>query len=653
MLNRLFSNLDINFLFNLFSRYKLGDDLTWIDLFGLRCYDLLKQIERFFSIPDEFTKQWCPVYLLGYVSLFYGANAKVEDGKFFRTPITFAKQLNTLSSDFEGAFSMLLHSCQRGRKKFKEKVEALIEDWKKTSRLFEKFLMLPDPSVLLCDQTVSGCIGASQMIPSTKEERKQSIDHLIMYMQLHEEAFSWGTKNGTLTISLPFSELIKRVHCLRNQWVSSSQEALFAKGYEFLEDLSFWKGAIYRGIQSSERDLEEAGSGRFTHSQWRERHKFSSLEEPLAQPDFIERVTQSVMLGKLLFGLSSDYRGIVESCILQSSDHNSVARANRLKHVAGCILESSFAGEEELLEIRNRFKEKLSAVCSLSYIKEFLEIPELNHNSLVVFDCKEIYEAFLKLQEEADLFLACISSEKMEAFSLSEDELNFWAQVFVLLHDLKILTQHGLVSIHESEIFPSAFLELFESLEEEQYEPGEEEKLSPQELEDLPSIVQLDLVSSPALSSEKAEEEPNFSSEPISKLARLAVEKTSQAEATLSKSARKKQRKKQEREKKEKAKEVLVEREKRKVEQMLQDPAASSAIPEKLREILVEKKRLKVERILRSLGLEPLATKHRGKGDHEIWRDPQNRWGQTVIPHHDEIAEGTRHAIVDQLLNKE
>ena len=657
LLNRLFSDQDINLLFNLFREYKIGDDLTWIDLLGLRCFDLLKQIEKIFGCDGQFTEKWCPVYFLGYVSLlcaFYidldasikDKGASIKDEKVFITPKTFAKKLNELADAFDIQFKSrwLRFSAQE---KLQEKAKALVEDWKKTSTLFGKFLILPNPTKLLCDQTVGGCMRAPEMIPKSKEERRTAIDQFLLYMKLHEEALEFGTKNGIFCIKMSFSELIQKMDEIRSNWNSSSQEALIAKGQEYFKELFSWKRMLHEISESNQETLQKAISGRLTHSSWRKLQGIASNKRSLPQPQFIDRLAQNLILGRLLVMLSSDYQRILENCILQSSDHDSIARANRLKHVANTILESSFQGDLALFEIRNRFKENLKA----SFSK--LLADDISHMTLLLFERQAISEACLKLQGEIDAFLVRLDSEKSEALSLSQTELNFWAQAFILLHDLKILTLSESASHLESEIFPNQFLELFESREEEEYLFGEEEKTSLPNLEELPSIEQINL-SSVSISDIEREEMPasessiDFASPPMPSpsMVNQSVERVKQAQ-TISKNARKKKKKE-----KEKTKEILVERKSRKVERMLQELETSPSIPEKLKEILEEKKRIKVERILREMGLEPLPTKRRGKGGHKVWSDPQSQWGQTVIPEHDELKEGTRHAIVAQLMNR-
>ena len=51
-----------------------------------------------------------------------------------------------------------------------------------------------------------------------------------------------------------------------------------------------------------------------------------------------------------------------------------------------------------------------------------------------------------------------------------------------------------------------------------------------------------------------------------------------------------------------------------------------------------------VTRKLRKVGFEFYRT---GKGDHEVWFNPQTRL-KTIIPHHREIREGTLQSILKQ-----
>ena len=656
LLSRLFSLQDLQLLFNLFHEYKVGDDLAWIDLLGLRCYDLLKQIEEIFGHENMLTGKWCPVYLLGYVSLFYKPEGGlVKDEKFFITPVSFAKQRNEISNLFDKGFvGMLLTLRLSGQEMLRQRVEALMQDWKKASILFGKFLMLPRPKMGLFTETISGCLGSEKLIPVSKDERKKAVDQLILLMELHKKAIEFGNKNGTITLSAACPELIEKMHGVRACGINSSEEELLAGRDHFFEELFRWKEELHMANSENEKDWRKATSGELTHKKWRAREGIVSSDKLFSQAHFIERTAQSVLLGKVFLAFACDYQAIFENCILQDADHNSVARANRFKHVASSILELSFEGEPDLLEMRNRFKEKLQEALSLSYIKKFLDVAEADHMTLLGFEFRGSHEACLKLQEEVDAFLARVDCEKMKTLSLSQTELNFWAQAFVLLHDLKILTKSVPISHLESEIFPNQFLELFESKEEEQYFRGEEEKLSLPNLEELPSITLLNLSSSSASQSEKIEEQADSkqiasgpsSLAPSPSMISRSVENVKQAQS-ISKNARKKQKKD-----KEKTKEILAERKSRKVEQMLQELETSPSIPEKLKEILEEKKRIKVERILREMGLEPLPTKRRGKGGHKVWSDPQSQWGQTVIPEHDELKEGTRHAIVAQLMNR-
>ncbi len=680
---RIFTKQDVELLQHIFQTLKFHPNVCLFDIFGLKFYLLLKELgdSFFIELPGELVEEWEAMYLQAYLNLFRESpvnHLPKTNGilKFSATPkqyytflLGFTVKLTAhinrnLSEKSAKAKSTKLHI------RFQKGVESILAEWDSLQKLLGKCLILPQPSLILCDRTLNKTPGAKQMRPQSLEEVQQAGRNLYYFIGMVSAAhFANAIRNWTGLYSPYFNELLQELKPLSH--LKTTQEILKC-AKKCLDFNSKKLCLIQKKLESLASDVVRSQKGKLSYEMWCEENQIP-VKQTKTHESFLEGLIQRYHQITLESCWLTDCQKVLEESIISPLDpsfHTMQAYENRIHHNLKAISQDLFSilsssPDEQMLSEQTDLQKQLYKIKGNFFVCFQFVFNEIDALSLSL---QTNYGSLLK--DSSSLEMIVLTIEKFldrtldQIYEIDPDickgepllqELLWLCRLFIFVHDTNYITQ-ATAEKKELDIFPNRFLQ-FLALEEE-VAPGFESFASAasssesgldseEELFSLePLHLNLDLsktLSDPQLATiGGADLESSLSpavsthSEPLQNISESSASSQSHASQATSSSHGKK-----------KSKAAVRAQDTAQLTPLESPPRFPQAIDPRV--LLEVKKRRHVEKILKQLGLQPIRT----KGSHTVWQHPEDANIQTVVPHHPEIARGTRHAIFEQITGED
>ncbi len=690
----LFNKEDVELLQNIFQTLKLNPNISLFDVFGLKLRLLIEELRDSFSIEIsmELALEWSTTYLQAYLSLLGESpenrlpktknisNFSVPPKKYYIFLIDFTKKLTAhvdgiLSEKFPTKKSTKL------RLHFQKGIEPILTQWNSLIKLLGKCLILPQPSLLLCDFPLVEVPGAHRMKPKSLEEVHEAGRNLYYYASMVSSAYYGNVfKEGAGLCSSYFDEFSDELQPL--SYLKTSPEIL--KSAKKCSNLNSKQIVVNtRKLKSLIIDIERAKNGTLSYETWLRENGISSKGTTTPE-DVLEQIIQKSRQIHLELCWLKDLQKVLEDSIISFLDpsfYTTQAYEQRLFPNLEAIGQDKLSvlsslTNEPMLSEQTDLESQLYNIKRNFFISFQFVFTTLNSLSMSL----QTNDGEL-LKEASVLELIVATMEQFlkknltELYNIDPDlckgkpllqDLLWLCRIFIFVHDANYILQAASEK-RDLDIFPDRFLQ-FLSLEEEDPQGSEsfsdsysssrsesESEEGPFSLEPLQfreslsrfnedlSItlpdISLAAVGSADLKNElplplSAPSEPfqSISNEPPSSRSH-AQQKTSTAHGKQKAKARAQ----------EMIHPTLLELRPREPS----PPRFPQAIDPRV--LLEVKKRRQVEKILKQLGLEPIRT----KGSHTVWQHSEDANIQTIVPHHPEIARGTRHAIFEQITGED
>ncbi len=676
---RIFTKQDVELLQRIFQTLKFHPNVCLFDIFGLKFYLLLKELSDsfFIELPAELVEEWEAMYLQAYLNLFRESpinhlpktngilNFSVNPKQYYTFLLGFTAKLTAhinenLSEKSARTKSTKLHI------RFQKSIESILAEWDSLQKLLGKCLILPQPSLILCDRTLNKTPGAKQMRPQSHEEVLQAGKNLYYYIAMISAAHhANAVRKWTGLYSPYFNELLQELKPLNH--LKTCEEIL--KCAKKCSNLNSQKlSLMQKKLEDLASDVLRSQKGKLSYEMWCEENEIP-VKQTKTHESFLEGLIQRYHQVTLESCWLTDCQKVLEESIISLLDpsfHTMQAYENRIHHNLKAI-------GRDLFTILNPSNDEQRPSEQTNLQKEIHKIKG-NFFSCFQFVFKRIDSLSLSLeinygsllQDSASLEIIIFTIEKYlektleQLYEIDPDickgepllqELLWLCRIFIFVHDTNHITQ-ATEEKKELDIFPNRFLQ-FLALEEE-IAPGfesfasaasssesgrdsEEELFSLEPLQIGQQLLHLNLdlsktLSDPQLSTiDGADRESKLSpaasthSEPLQNISESSSSSQPKAQG------------------KKKSKATTQEGKPVQRPPLESPPRFPQAIDPRV--LLEAKKRRHIEKILKQLGLQPIRT----KGSHTVWQHAEDANIQTVVPHHPEIARGTRHAIFEQI----
>ncbi len=687
---RIFTTQDVELIQQMYQTLKFHPNVCLFDILGLKFYVLLKELSAPFSpeLQEDLIEGWTAMYLQAYLNLFRESptnclpktncigNFTIPAKAYYTFILEFTEKLtNFAKTKLSQQLPLIKSSIRRNR--LKGQVDSLLAEWNSLQKFIGKCLILPFPSQILCDHTLIKSPGSKQMEPRSLEDVQQAGQNLYDYFEMIATAhYANAVKKWTSLITSHFKDLLSQLKPLTQ--LKNSQEIIKC-AKKCLAFNSQRIVLLQKKIEEFAQNIMRAQIGTLTYEIFCQEYGTTPTQTK-TQERFLESLIQKYHQITLESCWLTDCQKVLEESILSPLDPS---------------FYTTKAYEYRIFDNLKMMAEDQAATLELADLEEVLllktpfqqEIQRIRHSFFIcfhhIFDQIEGLALSLQtnygnlLKDSSKLELITLNIEKLLEKTLDQlcdlnpdmckgepllQELLWLCRIFIFLNDINYITL-AMPGKTELDIFPSRFLQ-FLALEEETVEEtqsphrrlslsgskpdSEEESLSLESLQlhDLSSSSSLNL--SKTLSDSELGSLSNLS--PESRLPSFAAASSSEPlpnDLGSFSSSDSPQVFPSNREKKQDKTKAPAQTALQSTPREPSPPRFPQAIDP--RSLLAVTKRRHVEKILAKLGLQPIRT----KGSHTVWQHSSNARIQTVVPHHSEIAEGTRHAILEQVTGEE
>ncbi len=688
---RIFRTQDVELLQHIFQTLKFHPDVCLFDIFGLKFHLLLKELKDSFSIelPAELIQEWHGMYLQAYLNLFRESPAThlpersaafrdcLKPKKYYSFLIEFTNKLTShtnrkLSEKLSNQKSTKLHTH------FQKGVHSILAEWDSLQKLLGKCLILKNPSLILCDLTLNKTPGAEQMRPESLEGAQQAARNLYYYLEMISAAHDENLSRKWIGLhSLHLKEILKELKPF--SYLKNSQD-LLKHAKKCLTLISQKLPLLQKSLKDSKSYLERSQNGELSYEMWCAENKTRALPQKKHE-FFLEDVIQRHHQSTLELCWLTDCQKVLEESIIAPLDcsfYTMRAYENRIYDNLTSISQDMFllltsSPDEQMFSEKTELQKQMYFIKGDFYFC-FQNLSEELQS--LYFSLQSNYGNLI--QDKSSLDRIVSKTKLMLSIALKElykninpgirkgepllQELLWLCRIFIFVHDINYITE-ATTEQNESDIFPDDFLQ-FLALEDEAepaFEPfastGASIESGRDFEEELFSLepLQLDQPASYLASNPSAplsyEEAPIIAIEDLESrlsaasliypepLQSISVSSAPSQSRSLQASSSAKGKKK--------SKDTPRKKETPQIRPLESQPRFPQAIDPRV--LLEVKKRRQVEKILTQLGLKPIRT----KGSHTVWQHTENPNIQTVVPHHPEIARGTRNAIFEQITGED
>ena len=623
------------------------------------------------------------------------------------------------------------------QKKYKQKkVEELKQtsaDWEEGLKVLNKIVLHPQNYSILFGKILSSLPGSCAMTPDSLED----LPKVFQVLEAHLEAFTQGFKNlkslGGFRNEAIAKELNKIQVRIRDLQKLEDPSDKVCQIRALMEKLTHCVFVTRDFSMQFFKDSRRSQGGSLTHKQWCEERGITPVryKEEEEFKEFLLLTSAELDIQSYIF---TDCKTVFELVVLPLLDPDfasSFAHLERAKEVGNLLkarralyfdkngitllMQQTGGLADSVTELisglavngTNDVIRKLEGIFyqNLGSLKIKIKKDNETVDNETVFDYwmgwgyKDTYGAanmnqpafhilYDFLENESERYLQFLNTGCKSLESLEWENVEWLAQLFVLVHDLGIVLGKKDPGSSDSEIFPEAFLEWVELDEEERNkqevfidledsldssssieneipisksekkeDPIAERGSSEEELEiSIASSTSFSSWEANSPSSEKGKEEEIVQEKesfengesiiyPIASLSSSSSSPQTEEKQELS-SLKSRRMRKQEKKQERALRFTKIETKQEKEERAPVNPQIFGADP---RDLLESRKLNHVKRTLERMGLEYI----RSKGDHAIYVHPQDPRSHATVPEHGEIAIGTLRSIYKQAIGEQ